>query len=121
MRETAGPAVPGWLNEGLAQWLEGPRAPMRAAARAALEGGEPMPLERLTGSLIEWGDPADVRRAYASAVLFVDAIARLYGESVLFEVLRAIPEGVALAAAFQGATRVSLEVAYGDLRDELAR
>src|SRR6187402_2568619 len=80
--ELGGASVPGWLNEGLAQWLEPERARDLEQARAALAGSDPIPLEELQGSLARWQDEARIARAYAQSLAFVDYLARQYGERI---------------------------------------
>src|SRR5262245_39284216 len=57
VRESGGALVPGWLNEGLAQWLETREIVERAreieSARSRLTGKSLIPLEKLEGTLSE--------------------------------------------------------------------
>ncbi len=115
VRDVAGRDVPGWLNEGLCQYLEEPGDALVRAARTRLEGLEPLPLETLTGSLIRWDDPEEVGRAYAQALVFVDGIARTYGREVLIEMLRGCAAARAPGETFEEKTGVPLGTAYSDL------
>ena len=57
--------IPTWLNEGLAQDMEGPPSPgARAAWRRMVERGFWIPLESLEGELIVIDDPTDAGLAY---------------------------------------------------------
>lgn len=125
--EVGGASVPGWLNEGLAQWLEdessgtAARANNVARARAKLEGQVPFPLERLQGSLAAWDDERAISLAYAESLVIVDAITRHYGEEALRRMVRACGEGRDLAEAFELYAGVPLEFVVTTLRDELSR
>ena len=107
-----GPRVPGWLNEGLAQWLEIPdptQRPTRAeAAAAVLHGAPPIPLERLHGSLSTWRDPDAIERAYAQSLTLVARIEREFGEHLLVTMVRACRRGDDAHAAFTRATGLDL-------------
>jgi hypothetical protein len=110
-RALAGSAVPGWLNEGLAQLLE-PRS--ADAARSALPASEPLfTLSELTGSLAGWANPAAIARAYAQSLLFVEYLQRTYGDEALRRMLIGCA-GLGPAAAFERFTSVALEVAFQD-------
>ncbi len=115
-----GAGVPGWLNEGLAQLLEG-RTSELARARERLQGAELFPLERLAGSLTGWEDNAAIARAYAQSLLFVDYVRQTYGDEALRRMLAGIPLGFAPEKSFQEWTQVGLEVAFQDWRGGLSR
>jgi hypothetical protein len=114
-----GSSVPGWLNEGLAQWLEDERQRLLSASRQALAGAELFPLERLQGSLASWSDAGEIARAYAQSLLLVDHIAREYGERVLFELVLGCRKGEVPAATFERLAGIELETALADLAAEL--
>jgi tetratricopeptide (TPR) repeat protein len=117
LRVVGGRDVPGWLNEGLAQWLEPDRR--LDAARRELAGAELFGLETLKGSLASWSDAAAVRRAYAQSRLFVDHIARHYGEEALRRMVAACAAGETPEAAFEAWARIPLATALADLAAEL--
>ncbi|MFT5284653.1 MAG: tetratricopeptide (TPR) repeat protein [Planctomycetota bacterium] len=121
MREMGGAHVPGWLNEGICQWIEGDRAPLRAAALAALEGHKLFTLSELTGSLIHWDDPAEVRRAYAQAFLFLEALMQTYGMNAVLAMANGCDEKIDPSVSFERATLVSLSVAFDDFVGTLPR
>jgi tetratricopeptide (TPR) repeat protein len=114
VREVGGTGVPGWLNEGLAQWLEGGREQQVKAAREAWKEKQLFPLEKLQGSLASWDDPAQITLAYQQSLLICDFLARQYGERVLFGIVDKDP-----AAKFEGLTRVPLADAIADLERQL--
>lgn len=109
VREVGGESVPGWLNEGLAQWLEHPLESRRdeeaRAARAALAGGEPIPLESMSGSLSTWKDEAMIARAYRQSLAFVGHLWREFGDRAVIAMVAAGKSGRSAADAFQASTR----------------
>lgn len=115
-----GAAVPGWLNEGLAQLLEG-RTGELARVRERLQGAELFPLEQLTGSLASWEDSAAIGRAYAQSLLFVAYLRQTYGDEALRRMLSGIALGRAPSRSFEEFTQVALEVAFQDWRAGLTR
>jgi hypothetical protein len=115
VRESGGPAVPGWLNEGLAQWLEPDAAHAIAQARKKISGTELFPFERMQGTLASWTDQDEIVRAYAQSLVMVDYIASEYGESVLYEMIAGCKTKVAPEATFERATRLGLATVVEDL------
>ncbi len=118
-REVGGNAVPGWLDEGLAQWLEGGTASALATARAQLAGEPLFSLDRLEGSLATWSDQDEIRRAYAQSLAFVDHLARNYGDALLFELVAGCGAGRSCAQTFRGRWGFELTTALDDLRQDL--
>lgn len=84
-KPTRGP-VPGWLNEGLAQYLSGEAPLVKRRAKEVLAGGA-LPLASLTGTFSGLKDTAAVGRAYTQSLIAVDAIAERYGERLLSDLL----------------------------------
>ncbi len=107
-----GASVPGWLNEGLAQWLEngraGPDALGLERARKSMGGAQPFPLERLNGSLASWTDPKEVERAYAQSLLFVAYLEENFGADLLHEMIQSCAQGKTPHATFK--SRVALDL-----------
>ena len=96
VHEVGGNRVPGWLNEGLAQWLEASSGADRARrverARQRMGTQPPFPFSRLQGSLATWSDTDAIRRAYAQSLLLVHAIvtgANRGGEEALRRMVQA--------------------------------
>ena len=112
---SGGPGVPGWLNEGLAQWLETGREQALEQARATLSGAEPFPLEDLQGSLSRWEDAALVSRAYAQSLLLVAHLVEQYGERVPFALVAGCKAGRPPERTFHDLTRLALGEALGEL------
>lgn len=119
--ELGGAGVPGWLNEGLAQFLEPDRERDVELARAALAGKAWIELEELRGSLATWDDQARIAQAYAQSLALVDHLARHYGERIPVALVAGCAQGKDVAATFREWTRVDLAAAAGDLAAELAR
>ena len=115
-----GGSVPGWLNEGLAQWLEEGRAEQLAGAREALAGEVLFPLERLQGSLASWSDAREIGLAYAQSLLLVEHLEQHYGERVLFALVEGCGQGETPAGTFRRLTGVELALVPSDLEAELA-
>ena len=78
--------VPGWLNEGLAQFLSGEAPIVTARAKDVLATGA-VPLASLTGTFSGMSDTAAVARAYTQSLIAVQAIADRYGERMLADLL----------------------------------
>lgn len=118
VREVGGSSVPGWLNEGLAQWLEESFAPDRAQrvaeATRRLVGKDPFPLEKLRASLVTWSDPEAIARAYAQSLALVAHIERWYGERILFEMVTACGEGGSASQRFLERIGVPLDQVLSD-------
>jgi len=119
VRRLGGPHVPGWLNEGIAQWHEPQRELSVSRARERLLGRELYTLERMQGSIASWTDTEEIARAYAQALLFTDYIARNYGERAVYEMVFGCDEGIDPAETFESWTRVELAAVLGDLQAEL--
>jgi hypothetical protein len=115
VRTAGGPDVPGWLNEGLAQWLEPERARSLERARATLEPVQPFPLDELEASPATWTDPERIARAYAQSLLVVDFLVGHYGERVPLQLVAGCKRGQAPATTFEQLTRVPLADALGEL------
>lgn len=122
VRSYGGREVPGWLNEGLAQWLEaqpGTRALEVQSARGKLTQATLFSLEELQGSFAGWSDESRITRAYAQSLAFVDFLVTWYGEHVVFELVRACGEGEAPAKSFAAKTARQLDATLVDFREEL--
>ncbi len=119
VHETGGSSVPGWLNEGLAQWLEAPfwvdRPHDVEKARGRLDGVQPFPLERLRGTLASWKDVGEIEIAYAQSLAFVDHLRRTYGERLLFDLVAGCKEGRTPEETFAGARGRAREIAHEDV------
>jgi|GEM_PF-1559582 len=70
---------PGWLDEGLAQWAEGPENPaLKPALAAYLSTHRPIPLELLQGGFTRL-DTGMVAAAYAQSLIATQAMIETFG------------------------------------------
>jgi len=105
VRELGGRNVPGWLNEGVAQWLEGPQPPVRSLARA--QRPEWIELEELAGSLAGWQEQERIRLAYDQSLALVLEIERELGAELVRELIAACA-GDGLEPVFERRVRLTL-------------
>ena len=112
--------LPAWLNEGLAQLMEG-RDPRDVAALLAglAEKDKLVPLAGMVTTFAGESDATKVRVLYAESLSFVGWLARRAGEERLGDLLRALGQRRELDAAFRatyGEGLADLEKAWiGDL------
>lgn len=99
----SGGHIPGWLDEGLAQWFEGSETPaLRKALRAWLKNHDPVPLSMLQGGFTKL--KADmVPAAYAQSLLATKALADKFGFDAIGNYFLLLRDGVDRNAAFQTA------------------
>ncbi len=110
-------SMPGWLNEGLAQWSESTGEDLARDVRGAqgrLEGAELIPLSELAGTLAQLGDEARIALAYAQSLAFTDYLVVRFGELGTARWLASMSEGATVDSAFQDETGVSLESVFED-------
>jgi tetratricopeptide (TPR) repeat protein len=108
--------APTWIQEGVAQWMEGRRSDENATVLVQIyDEGQAAPLEKLEGSWM--GLPADVARyAYAWALANVEYIVETQGMGDVERILDRIAEG----ASTDDALREVLHDDYGDLMKSTA-
>jgi tetratricopeptide (TPR) repeat protein len=102
--------APTWIQEGVAQWMEGKRSDENAAVLVQIyEGGQAAPLGKLEGSWM--GLPADVARyAYAWALANIEYIVETQGMADVERILDRIAAG--------GSTEEALkEILHDDYED----
>lgn len=114
-----GGGVPGWLNEGLAQKLEGKNGTPNLLG-ALIEHGV-FPLDRLAGSLAGWSDAREIGLAYVQSLAFVQYLSATYGDEALRRMLDGVARGEGVEPAFAAFTRVELALAFEDWRAALGR
>jgi hypothetical protein len=116
---SGGKNVPGWLNEGLAQWLETgsltAQAGAVAEARKTLTGNELIPLPELVDSLASSKNSGRVVAAYAQALAFVAYIERQYGDRVLFEMVAGCKSDTSCEATFRRRTGADLDAVHSEM------
>jgi tetratricopeptide (TPR) repeat protein len=103
--------APTWVQEGVAQWMEGKRSDQNAGVLVRIyDAGEAAPLGRLEGSWM--GLPGDVARyAYAWALANIEYIVETQGMGDVERILDHIAEG----GTTEQALRDVLHDDYGDL------
>jgi hypothetical protein len=116
-----GQSVPGWLNEGLAQWLQVDTSLEIRSAEKSLAGQTPIPMDQLQKSLAQLGDDKRIALGYAQSLLLCNFIAREYGDATLFKMVAGCKLGTTPASTFESWTKISLDAAAGDLAEQLAR
>jgi hypothetical protein len=102
--------APTWVQEGLAQWMEGQRSGEHAVALAQIHGeGHAVPMGRLEGSWMAMsGDGA--RYAYAWALAHIEYIVQADGMGDIDRILDRIGSGMSTQAALK-------EVLHSDYDD----
>jgi tetratricopeptide (TPR) repeat protein len=103
MRQASGDRAPGWLHEGLAQWLEGRRL-SREEARAAMRGRGAGSIEELESRFPGAMDRAQARALYAQSLSLVEYVVSVRGEGALACVVARLREGDSIADALRAET-----------------
>jgi hypothetical protein len=104
----SGGNLPGWIDEGLAQWFEGEESPgLRAALKDWLKTNEPVPLRLLQGGFTKL-KPEMVPAAYAQSLLATRLVADKYGFPAIANYFLMLRDGVDKESAFQTAFNISL-------------
>jgi len=113
---TCGIRAPAWIQEGLAQWMEGQRSGGDAAALVQIYSvGQAIPLSRLEGSWMSMsGDTA--RYAYAWALANIEYIVQADGMGDIERILDRIGAGMATETALKEVLRSD----YNDLMQSTA-
>lgn len=101
--------LPGWIDEGLAQWFEGEENPgLREALRSWLKTNEPVPLALLQGGFTKLR--ADmVPAAYAQSLLATRALVDRNGMDAVAKYFFMLREGVDKESAFTTAFSMTTE------------
>jgi hypothetical protein len=119
VREAGGSSVPGWLNEGLAQWCESAYVLDRArsidAAKKRLAGKELAPLDKLAGVLGRDRTDEEIAVAYAEALALCGWIESSFGERLLFDLVAAEKSGEGWRPCFRRRTGVDPDTAVVEL------
>ncbi len=86
--------IPFWLNEGVAQWMEGPITEGKARRLAALASrGVWIPFASLEGPFLVIDDPADAGFAYDQSLVMVRWLVEREGQRAIADALRLVAEG----------------------------
>jgi Peptidase MA superfamily len=109
--------APTWIQEGIAQWMEGKRSDENAAVLVQVyEAGEAAPLGKLEGSWMNL--PSDVAHyAYAWALANIEYIVETQGMTDVERILDHIAEG----QPTEQALRDVLHDGYGDFEQSTVR
>jgi tetratricopeptide (TPR) repeat protein len=103
--------APTWVQEGVAQWMEGKRSDENAAVLVQIyDQGQAAPLGKLEGSWMNLPEEV-VRYAYAWALANVEYVVQTQGMSDVVRILDGISEGSSTEEAVHGVLRDN----YGDL------
>jgi tetratricopeptide (TPR) repeat protein len=100
MRQVSGDRAPGWLHEGLAQWLEGRRI-SRDETRDAVKAGGARSIEELESRFPGAMDRAQAKALYAQSLSLVEYVVAVRGEGALVCVVRRLRDGDTLAEALR--------------------
>ena len=99
--------LPGWLDEGLAQWFEGEESPgLRDALREWLKTHEPVSLSLLQGGFTKLKAEM-VPAAYAQSLIATRLVAEKYGFPALGAYFMLLRDGIDKDAAFKTAFNIS--------------
>lgn len=102
-----GPAVPTWLHEGLAQYVEGMSVDRARTALRDQPGSMPSAI-RLAGDWTRWTDGTEVQGAYAYALSLAGWMVDQYGADALARLVRGL-EHNGFEDAFQGSFGAGFE------------
>jgi tetratricopeptide (TPR) repeat protein len=100
MRQVSGDRAPGWLHEGLAQWLEGRRI-SRDETRDAVKARGARSIEELESRFPGAMDRAQAKALYAQSLSLVEYVVAVRGEGALVCVVRRLRDGDTLAEALR--------------------
>ena len=107
--------APGWLHEGLAQWLEGRRIP-RSEVRSAAGARPAESLAALDARFHQALDRGAARASYAQSLALVEYLAVVRGEGALACLVAAMREGASFAEALRAEAGLSTEELYSGWR-----
>jgi len=110
---SCGANAPTWIQEGLAQWMEGARSGQNAAALVQIfDAGHSIPLGQLEGSWVRF-DRDTAHYAYAWALANMEYIIQSGGMGDVERILDRIGAGMATEQALREVTHSD----YGDLME----
>lgn len=112
-------AIPGWIDEGLAQWIEGDENPvLKASLKKYLADEHPISLGLLQGGFTKLPN-AMVPAAYAESLIAIQAIIKAYGTEKIGLYLNLLRHGEPSEKAFHLAFGISLTIFESKLRQTL--
>jgi tetratricopeptide (TPR) repeat protein len=116
LRRVSGDRLPAWFHEGLAQWSEGRRIPVREI-RSAVGSAPARSLVALDGALSGRLARGAARAAYAQALSLVEYLVAVRGAGAIGCVLEAVAErGVGFGEALSSEADLSEAELFGDWR-----
>lgn len=92
--------APGWLDEGLAEWMEGDENPaLRPALAKWLEGNDPVPLSLMQGGFTKMESDM-VPAAYAQSLFAATVVINTFGFENIRTYFDGLKQGMSKEAAF---------------------
>jgi tetratricopeptide (TPR) repeat protein len=117
IRQKTRAAAPTWVQEGIAQWMEGKRSGVNAAVLLqAYDAKQAMSLKELEGPWMQLSNPV-AAYAYAWALANVEYIVQVDGMSDVERIL----DRIAAGSTTEGAVREVLHSDYADLMQSTAQ
>ena len=117
----SGGRIPGWIDEGMAQWMEGgDHAALNKALRQWLSTNDPIPFRFLQGGFTRLPNHM-VAPAYAQSLVTVQAMLRTYGTERLTAYLNALRSGHEVDDSFRIAFGISSSQLESRLHQALQR
>ncbi len=113
--------LPGWFEEGLAQWMEGDTNPDVEFAQRTLGDLELVPLAELSGPLSGLGDRGRIARGYAQGLLFTLYLIDQYGDSTVSAMVSGTHEERSIEASFEQRIGVPLNQVLADFDEARGR
>ena len=101
VRSVSADRAPGWLHEGIAQWLEGKRISPHELRQAFAGGRKPVSLSEMNGSLGRRSDRAAARTLYGQALGLVEYLIQSRGTGALVCLLRDLAGGQSIEDALR--------------------
>ena len=112
-------AIPGWIDEGLAQWIEGDENPvLKATLKRYLADEHPISLHLLQGGFTKLPNTM-VPAAYAESLIAIQAVIKAYGTEKIGLYLKLLRNGESSEKAFHLAFGISLSIFESKLRQTL--
>jgi tetratricopeptide (TPR) repeat protein len=107
MRRASRDRAPGWLHEGVAQWLEGRRIPRSEFRRLFAGGGRVEPLAELEARFHRASDALSARAHYAQSLGLVEFVIQERGEGALACLIEDLAAGATLEKGLREETQLS--------------
>lgn len=108
VRKASADHAPGWLHEGIAQWLEGKRI-VRSEIRGEFHGRPAHSLAELESNLAGRADRAAARTNYVQALAVVEYLFERHGSGSVACLVRALGEGKSFPDALRSETGLTAD------------